>query len=343
MDFVAVDHNHRLHSWDYPRVHLFSTSGGEYDIEWATSTSTLGDGAFGFAMSSSDVVVVRGSVQSAGVTTYYRIVPSGGQNADMALMDSDPGNSATWVQPRVSAVGVGSSGGAGVDEAFRFTSGAADELGFVLLNASGSGTVTLFRDTTAPTGGLAIDGGAADTPTTAVDLDITAADAQTGIRDMRISVDGVFDAEPWQPFDPSASATLPGGDGTKTVWVQLRNRANMVTTVSDQIVLYTGVRCAGLMPTHVGTPAANNILGSNGPDVIIGLGGGDTLDGRGGNDVICGNLGNDTLLGRGGVDTLFGDSGNDDLAGGPGAPDVCRGGTGVDTNLGGCEVVTSIP
>ena len=295
MDFVAIDHNHRAESWDYPRVHLFSGS-GNYGIEWATSTSTIADGTFAFNMSSSDVALVRDTAQSARVATYYRIVPGRGQNADMALMDSDPANSATWVQPRNSAVQVGSSGGAGVEEAFRFTASAADQLGFVLLNASGGGVVTLYRDTSAPTGSVAIDGGAADTSTTAVDLDIAAADAQTGIRDMRISVDGVFDSEPWQPFDASSSATLPAGDGLKTVSVQLRNRANMVRTVSDRIMLYTGVRCDGRIPTHVGTAAANTILGSNGPDVIIGLGGGDTLDGRDGNDVICGGGGNDDLF-----------------------------------------------
>jgi Ca2+-binding RTX toxin-like protein len=203
-----------------------------------------------------------------------------------------------------------------------------------------------------------------------VKVALQAADPQTGIRDIRVSVDGVFDGEPWLAYSTSRSVTLPAGDGTKTVKVQYRNQANLTRVVSDTIKLYTGPRCAGLMPTRTGTSGANVITGTSGNDVILGLGGNDTVNGKGGNDVVCGGTGNDTLKGGPGVDlvyggdgadtlhggdgndtlrgdagtdTLSGDAGNDGLHGGAGT-DTCRGGPGAaDKHLGGCEKRSTIP
>jgi len=119
------------------------------------------------------------------------------------------------------------------------------------------------------------------------------------------------------------------------------------------------VSCGGKLATRVGTPLADNITGTAGPDVMNLLGGNDTANGGDGNDLICGGAGNDTLnggngrdrlLGQGGNDILNGDAGNDRLKGGPGK-DTMNGGTENDRCIGGpgsdtassCETTTGVP
>jgi len=119
------------------------------------------------------------------------------------------------------------------------------------------------------------------------------------------------------------------------------------------------VSCGGKLATRVGTPLADNITGTAGPDVMNLLGGNDTANGGDGNDLICGGAGNDTLnggnggdrlLGKGGNDILNGDAGNDRLKGGPGK-DTMNGGTENDRCIGGpgsdtassCETTTGVP
>ncbi len=337
IDFVAADHNHRAVNTDYPRVDYWSGA-GNYNIEWAATKQTIGNGATTMSFGAADVVQVRDSSHTTGVPVYYRAVPAAGQDIELLLMDSSPTTATTWVQGRSQAVRSSLTGGAGAEESFDLST-SSDWLGLVVLNKSGSGTVTVYRDTTAPTGSVSINAGAADTASTSVTLNLTGADAQTQIRDLQVSTDGVFDTEPWQPYAATRPATLPAGDGNKTVWVRYRNRANMTTVVSDTIQLYTGPRCAGLIPTHIGTAGDDTINGNAGHNVILGLGGNDTINGLGGNDTICGGDGNDVirggfgtdvLYGQDGDDRIFGDADNDTLHGGNGN-DVIRGGDGNDT------------
>ena len=99
-----------------------------------------------------------------------------------------------------------------------------------------------YNDTTAPTGTVSIDGGGASTGSTAVSLDLSAADPRadsTGVTKMRFSNDGVT----WSPFQPYAASTgwtTGAGDGTKTVWAQYADGiGNLSVPVSDTIVLDT--------------------------------------------------------------------------------------------------------
>ncbi len=88
-------------------------------------------------------------------------------------------------------------------------------------------------------------------------------------------------------------------------------------------------RCAGRVPTVVGTSANETIRGSRFADVISTLGGGDVVRGLGGKDVICGGKGRDRLIGGAGADRLLGGPGRDRLVGGKGR-DKLRGGPGRD-------------
>jgi len=93
-------------------------------------------------------------------------------------------------------------------------------------------------------------------------------------------------------------------------------------------------RCAGLVPTIVGTGNPDTITGTNGRDIIVGLGGSDTIDGGGGNDVICGNDGNDDLHGGNGNDVIDGGPGSDSIRGDDGR-DRCTSG---EIRMSSCEI-----
>lgn len=107
--------------------------------------------------------------------------------------------------------------------------------------------------------------------------------------------------------------------------------------------IYTAGRCAGKVPTIVGTPKADILLGTAGRDVISAGAGDDEVRGRGGDDIICLGPGNDAAWGGPGADLMIGGEGNDVIQGGPGpdrlrggpGDDVLRGGRGADTLVGG--------
>ncbi len=240
IDFVAQDSNRRTSGdWTYPVAHQYAGS-GRYQIEYGNDALILSDSTNSISMGSSEIIEIRDSLHTAGVPTYYRVVPSnGGQNPEMFLMESTAGSPGTYVQGRGAAVAASSSAGPGGAEAFSHTAPASQYDGLVLINRAGSGAYTLYRDTSAPSGSVTINNGDATTTSQNVTLSLPASDGQTGMMDMRISVDGAFDSEPWVPYSANGTATLPGGAGTKTVDVQFRNNAGMVTSAGDTIELAT--------------------------------------------------------------------------------------------------------
>ena len=92
-------------------------------------------------------------------------------------------------------------------------------------------------DSTPPTGTLAIDGGAATTDSPNVTLSLAATDDASGVAQMRFSNDGTSFALP-VAFAATASWTLSGGNGPKTVFAEFRDGAgNWSAAVSASIVL----------------------------------------------------------------------------------------------------------
>jgi len=93
-------------------------------------------------------------------------------------------------------------------------------------------------DKTAPTGSIAINNDAVYATSTSVTLTLTAVDVTSGVYKVRFSNDGVWDTEPWEIPSPTKTWTLTLGDGTKTVYYQIRDNAGLVSiTYSDTIVL----------------------------------------------------------------------------------------------------------
>jgi hypothetical protein len=92
-------------------------------------------------------------------------------------------------------------------------------------------------DATAPSGTIAIDGGAATTDQANVTLTLAATDDASGVTQMRFANEsGAFGFA--MPFAPTAAWTLSSGNGTKTVSVEFRDGAgNWSDPVSATIVL----------------------------------------------------------------------------------------------------------
>jgi hypothetical protein len=98
------------------------------------------------------------------------------------------------------------------------------------LSAAISDTITL--DSTAPSGSVAINGGAASTYSGAVNLTLGASDALSpqGQLQMQVSNDSGFSGAVWQPFQASLSWTLLPGLGSHTVYVRYRDAAGNVSS-----------------------------------------------------------------------------------------------------------------
>ncbi len=227
----------------YPQASLFSGSGA-YNIEMSDNGISQGS-ITNVSFGAGDVIDVRDAFFNSGVQEFMRAVPAAG--VDVALFThQSTADTATWVQRRSDATAAADSGGAGAAEALTVTPTASSWGSTVLLNKGGSGAVTVYRDTSAPTGSsVVINGGDANTTSQNVNLALSATDSQTGMMDMRISVDGTLDSETFEPYAASKAVTLPAGVGTKTVIVQFRNNAGMAAApVSDTINLIAAAGCA---------------------------------------------------------------------------------------------------
>lgn len=104
----------------------------------------------------------------------------------------------------------------------------------------------LTLDTTGPQGvAVEINNGAAKTNTQLVTLAITLIDSSTTGYQMKIwGINGVSSeaSASWETFQASKQVTLTTGDGTKTVYVKLRDDVyNESAIVNDSIVLDTSV------------------------------------------------------------------------------------------------------
>jgi hypothetical protein len=234
-DFVALNANsgHLVAGTDYPQVHQFAGTGG-YSVEFVGGSGVLTAGSTTVAMGSSKFVQIRDSFQNSGTPVYLRAVPDAAVDVQFAVASADKNSvsrSQTTSSPDL---------GPGGQPRLVYTPTATGWHALILLdNNLAAGNVTLYADTTAPTGGsVAINGGATVTTNPNVTLTLAAADTETGVMAMQISTDGVFDTEPIVPFSTSASATLSGSFGTKTVIARFLNHAAMWSAAVRATITY---------------------------------------------------------------------------------------------------------
>jgi len=113
-------------------------------------------------------------------------------------------------------------------------------------------------DTTAPTGSMTIGGGAAYTAMPSVALALAGNDTGgSGLSQMRFSNDNVTWTR-WEAFASAKAWTLTSGDGLKTVYVQLADRAGNIRSTSDTITLDTTAP-TGTVVINNGDPSTSSL------------------------------------------------------------------------------------
>ena len=107
-------------------------------------------------------------------------------------------------------------------------------------NTATSAPVAVVVDNQPPSGTVLVNAGAASTTSQTVALTLAASDLLSGVTQMRFSNDGVTYSTP-QAYATSATWTLSGGAGTKTVSAQFRDGAgNWSPPTADAIILQSG-------------------------------------------------------------------------------------------------------
>ncbi|MBB4965537.1 hypothetical protein [Saccharothrix violaceirubra] len=143
-EFIAVDSNRRALGDYYPRVTQAGGAGG-YRIELAQGTTQLIDRET-FRMAAGDVVVVRDVLLHQGREVTIAVDPATtGQNPELYLVGSVPGQPDTYVRNRAQAVAQSTGGGAGATETITFTAPSTGFYGVVVINRSGGGSYELSR------------------------------------------------------------------------------------------------------------------------------------------------------------------------------------------------------
>ena len=92
-------------------------------------------------------------------------------------------------------------------------------------------------DITPPSGSIKINNNDASTNTTSVTLTLTASDATSGLAQLRFSNDSLTLASAaWQPYATSPSWTLQGPNGNKTVFVQFKDNAGLISQIYNATI-----------------------------------------------------------------------------------------------------------
>lgn len=112
---------------------------------------------------------------------------------------------------------------------------------------SNTASATIVLDTKAPEGSLEINGGAAQTQTTAVYLTLTATDQTSGVAQMRLSNDPLTDTTPWEPYTATKPWNISDQQGEHTVYVQYKDNAGLVSEQYTATIIF-------LIPTPTPSP-----------------------------------------------------------------------------------------
>ncbi len=260
-------------------VHNFSGSGGSYTVEWAHGHVVL-NSAFSDSMGASNVIRGYDPSDSTGTTYYLGLSPNAGNTSNYRISAHLNGNGTYQGSNAESATSGNVAPGS---PAFATLNTGASPSGFDALvvqnNNGGSGSYTLYRDSSAPTGTISVNSGAAYTKSANVTLNLSATNPTAGdpVMDMRFSTDGITYGS-WVHYAASAPYTLPSGDGSKTVFVEFRNGAGAVSApASHSITLDTTAPAITLAPAptlrigHLGSTGAPVFIKWAGTDATSGI------------------------------------------------------------------------
>jgi hypothetical protein len=202
---------------------VFATAGGRHSL-------VIRDGNTGFVVSVAHVPSTAnnydGSWHNANFTitlvpdpvyseTYYRI------NSGAMLRVAADG------QPRITTEGINNT--------LEFWS--VDEFGNAEVPHK---TLTQVKlDRTAPVGFVQIGNGGNYTSSVSVTLALTATDLLSGVGQIRLSNDGVWDTETWETPSMIIDWNLTTGSGERTVYYQIMDNAGLTSLYSASITLDT--------------------------------------------------------------------------------------------------------
>ncbi|MCK4445369.1 MAG: Ig-like domain-containing protein, partial [Thermoplasmata archaeon] len=111
-------------------------------------------------------------------------------------------------------------------------------------------------DTTQPTGSVIVNNGDSPVASTSVTLSLAYWDSFSGVAEIRMGNDGIWDTEVWQSPSTEKPWLLTSGDGIKTVYYQIKDNAGLISeTYTDDIELDT------TPPTIVGIIPSNGATG----------------------------------------------------------------------------------
>jgi hypothetical protein len=126
-------------------------------------------------------------------------------------------------------------------------------------------TVQTVPDPTPPSASITLAAGRTSINQLTIPVSITATEDLSGIADMAFSTDGVT-FESWIPFAALTTRTLSPGDGSRAVWVKVRNGVGLESTpAADTVLIDTrppsvialdpspGATIVGLRPTFSAT------------------------------------------------------------------------------------------
>lgn len=188
---------------------------------------------------SADTIAPTGSVainagaaytNASNVTLALSASDTGGSGLTHMCFSNDNSTWSTW-EAYAATKNWTLSGGTGVKTVYvQYRDGSGN------ISTTYSDSITV--DMAAPTGSVAINGGAASANSTAVTLTMSASDAGgSGVSQMRVSNDNATWSS-WVTYATSYAWSLTPGDGTKTVYVQYRDAlGNTSASYSDTITL----------------------------------------------------------------------------------------------------------
>lgn len=91
-------------------------------------------------------------------------------------------------------------------------------------------------DTTAPTGTIKINNGAAYTTSPEVNLSLSATDSGSGLSSMRFRNENTQTWSAWEPYATTKQWTLSSADGSKSVYIQYKDKAGNVSTAARDLI-----------------------------------------------------------------------------------------------------------
>ena len=215
------------------RIKVSVGSSGEQVNESGTTTTVVVDTS---APTGSSITIDSGETYTTNTSVALSLIANDDSNKKMRFKNSG-GNWTDWEDFQNSKSWTLTSTDGSKTVSFQ----AKDVAG----NIATAVTDSITLDKTKPSNVNVSITGKGDTPSTytnevSVTLAISAEDATSGLEYMMIANDVAFTDRSWESYSTSKEWTLTSGDGTKTVYLKVKDRAGKVSDiVSDSITLDT--------------------------------------------------------------------------------------------------------